>query len=349
MNNSSQFNEFDPNGIGLRNGNFIGLPFTEDSARVILLPVPWDVTVSYGDGTAHAPAAILEASLQLDLYDPDVKDAWELGIFMQTPDEKIQNKSRNLRKKSASYIHFLEEGGKPGENPEMAKLLDEINAGSEYLNNWLTAQSKRLLDAGKLVGIIGGEHSVPLGFIKALAGRYEDFGILQLDAHLDLRNSYEGFQYSHASIFYNILKEKQVSKLVQVGIRDYCDEEVEFAACEKERISVFFDQEMKESRFRGKTWSAQCDEIVKQLPELVYVSFDVDSLDPKLCPATGTPVPGGLEFQEALFLLKRVVETGRKIIGFDVSETGSSEWDANVAARLIYRLCNFTGRSNGLI
>ena len=341
--------DFDTSGIGLRNGNFIGLPFSENSARVVLLPVPWDVTVSYGEGTAMAPDAILEASLQLDLYDADVKDAWKLGVFMQSPDKEILENSRKLREKSAVYIRFLEEGGRVAENPAMEKLLNEINSASEYLNGWLLSSSKRLLDADKLVGIVGGEHSVPLGYIKALAGKYNNFGILHIDAHLDLRNSYEGFQYSHASIFYNILKEKQVSKLVQVGIRDYCDEEMELVDKEKERISVFFDQKLKEEQFDGKTWSLQCSEIVAELPDLVYISFDVDGLDPKLCPATGTPVPGGLEFQEALFLLKKVVESGRRIIGFDVCETGNSEWDANVAARVIYKLCNLAGRSNGLI
>jgi agmatinase len=118
---------------------------------------------------------------------------------------------------------------------------------------------------------------------------------------------------------------------------------------EEERISVFFDQELKENRFNGKTWNVQCGEIVEELPELVYISFDIDGLDPKLCPNTGTPVPGGLDFPEAVFLLKKVVESGRKIIGFDVCETGNNEWDANVAARIIYKLCNLAGRSNGFV
>jgi agmatinase len=136
---------------------------------------------------------------------------------------------------------------------------------------------------------------------------------------------------------------------VQVGIRDYCEEEMKVLENESERISVFFDQELKENRFDGKTWNVQCGEIVEQLPELVYISFDMDGLDPKLCPTTGTPVPGGLDFPEVVFLLKKVVESGRKIIGFDVCETGNNEWDANVAARIIYKLCNLAGRSNGLI
>ncbi len=340
--------EFNSSGIGLKNGNFIGLPFTEETARIILLPVPWDVTVSYGDGTSMAPEAICEASLQLDLFDADVHDAWKLEINMLPSEKSLLLKNGELRKKAASYIDFLENGGKVSDNSEMEKIQEEINRECGNLNKWVFDKTEEFLKKGKLVGLVGGEHSVPLGYIKALSEKHGEFGILHIDAHMDLRNSYEGLTYSHASIFYNVLKEKSVSKLVQVGIRDYCDEEIEMVNND-ERISVFFDQDLKENRFNGKLWTEQCDEIVAKLPELVYISFDVDGLDPKLCPNTGTPVPGGLEYFEALFLIKKVVESGRKIIGFDVSETGNSEWDANVAARIIYKLCNLTGRSNGMV
>jgi agmatinase len=349
MNSTAHNPEFNPSGVGLKNGNFIGLPFTEKSARLILLPVPWDVTVSYGEGTALGPEAIRDASTQLDLFDSDVEDAWKLGIFMQPTDQVVLKKRDELRQLAWPYIQFLEQGGNVTGELSMRKALDEMNTGCSEMNKWVFNQSKRLLAAGKLVGIVGGDHSVPLGFIQALAEKYEEFGILQIDAHLDLRGSYEGFTFSHASIFNNALKEKAVSKLVQVGIRDYCEEEVKLVEKEEERISVFFDQELKENRFNGKSWNVQCGKIVEELPELVYVSFDIDGLDPKLCPNTGTPVPGGLDFPEAVFLLKKVVESGRKIIGFDVCETGNNEWDANVAARIIYKLCNLAGRSNGLI
>ncbi len=349
MNSTAHQPEFNPSGVGLKNGNFIGLPFTEKTARIVLLPVPWDVTVSYGEGTAWGPEAIRDASTQLDLFDSDVENAWQLGICMLPEDEALLKIRKELRLLASSYIHFLEEGGNVTEKLSMRKALDEINTGCQKMNEWVFKQSKAMLDTGKLVGMVGGDHSIPLGFIKALTEKHEEFGILQIDAHLDLRNSYEGFTFSHASIFNNVLKENAVSKLVQVGIRDFCEEEMERAENEEERISVFFDQELKENRFNGKTWNVQCGEIVEELPELVYVSFDMDGLDPKLCPNTGTPLPGGLDFPEAVFLLKKVVESGRKIIGFDVSETGNNEWDANVAARIIYKLCNLAGRSNGLI
>lgn len=349
MNRKTETPEFNPSGVGLKNNNFIGLPFTEETARVVILPVPWDVTVSYGEGTALAPQAVLEASSQLDLLDPYIEDAWELGIFMKPSDAEVLQKRNALRQKAAAYIQFIEQGGRVEENPSMKSTLEEINEGSRWLNEQVFRKTKELISAGKLVGLVGGDHSVPLGYIKALAEQYEEFGILQVDAHLDLRESYEGFTYSHASAFHHVLKEEAITTLVQVGIRDYCDEEMQTVEKEEDRISIFFDHKLKENRFNGKSWNVQCGEIIERLPEQVYISIDIDGLDPKLCPATGTPVPGGLDFPEIVFLLKKLTESGRKIIGFDVCETGNSEWDANVAARIIYKLCNLTGRSQGLI
>ncbi len=349
MNSTAQNQDFNPSGVGLKNGNFIGLPYTEESARLILLPVPWDVTVSFRDGTSRGPRAILDASVQLDLADTDIPEAWRLGIFMLPPDQDLLDNNDLLRFRAGKYVNFLEQGGKISGNQAIQKDLEVMNAGCQEMIEYVYLRSKALIDAGKLIGIVGGDHSVPLGLLKALGEKYEDFGILHLDAHFDLRNAYEGFIFSHASIFFNALKEQAVSRIIQVGIRDYCEEEIELIEREAGRIVVFYEQKLKENRFEGMTWNEQCGKIIETLPERVYVSFDVDGLDPKLCPSTGTPVPGGLDFPEAVFLLKKVVESGRKIIGFDVCETGNNEWDANVAARIIYKLCNLTGRSNGLI
>ena len=341
--------EFNPNGIGLKNGNFIGLPFTRETAKVVFVPVPWDVTVSYGEGTAHAPQAILDASSQLDLFDPDVEDAWKLGIYMLPAEKGTMAERDKLRPAAKKYIDFLEEGGDISNNQEMKTALDAINTGCEKLNQKVYKLTKELLEENKLPVIVGGDHSVPLGYLKALSGTYPDFGILQIDAHHDLRNSYEGFLYSHASIFYNALKIKEISKLVQVGVRDYCQEEVEKAASEKERISVFYDHLLKENKYLGMNWGQQCDKIIAELPAQVYLSVDIDGLDPKLCPNTGTPVPGGLDYDEVIFLAKKIVASGRQIIGFDLCETGSNEWDANIGARLLYKLSNLMGKSQGKI
>ncbi len=349
MNSPLQNEDFNPGGVSVRNGNFIGLPFNETTARVILIPVPWDVTVSSGEGTAFGPRAIREASLQLDLYDPDVKNAWELGIYMLPPDAAVLEQRDQLRPRAAGVIDFLERGGIPGQDPAMQKMLREINAGCSQMNQWVYRHSKKVLDQGKIAGIVGGDHSVPLGLMNALGEKYNAFGVLQLDAHFDLRERYEGFAYSHASVFFNALKIGALKKLVQVGIRDYCQEEVKRVENEGNRISVFYDHQLKANRFCGTNWRTQCQVIIEQLPRDVYISFDVDGLDPKLCPRTGTPVPGGSGFYEIIFLLKMLVESGRRIIGFDLCETGNDPWDANVGARFLYKMSNLAGRSNGLI
>ena len=346
MQNTIKNTEFNPNGVGMNNGNFIGLPYTEETCRIILLPVPWDVTVSFGEGTALAPELVLQASVQLDLYDQDVKDAWKQGIFMQPVSQNWIAKRNLLRPKASKYIQFLENQGVVSADKSMLTVLNEINTASSELNDFVYAESVKFKKMGKLVGIVGGDHSTPFGYMKALAETEKDFGILQIDAHMDLRKNYEGFNHSHASVFRNAFQFNEIKTLVQVGIRDFCEEEMLFAIKNKHRIKVFFDQVLKENDYKGKTWKSQSEEIVSELPEKVYVSFDVDGLDPKLCPATGTPVPGGLSFNKAIFLVKLLVESGRKIIGFDVCETGNQQWDANVAARIIYKLCNFMGKSN---
>ena len=225
----------------------------------------------------------------------------------------------------------------------MCKSLKEINEGSVYLNNWVYEQSKALLDKGKLVGILGGDHSTPLGLMKALAENHGDFGIIQIDAHCDLREKCEDFTYSHASIMYNALKEiPEISKLVQVGIRDYCEQEWEYICNSNFRVITYFDKNVKERQFEGQNWGKIADEIIAHLPQKVYISFDIDGLDRKLCPNTGTPVPGGFETEEIIYLLKKIKQSGRELIGFDLVEigVGQTDWDSNVGARILWRLCN---------
>lgn len=342
---------FDPNGVGLKNGNFIGLPFTESDARLILFPVPWDVTVSFAEGTATGPENILEASSQLDLYDADISDAWKLGIFFKSIPEDWLSLSRQLRPLSKNYIDFLETGGKVSENHEMQDLLSALNSHCHALKEYVKTSTRNYLDQGKIVGLVGGDHSTPLGYLEALAEKHPSFSVLQIDAHLDLREAYEGFTYSHASIFYNALKIPAINKLVQVGIRDYCEEEAALAAAKKGRIRVFYDRALKENRFKGQTFHDSCLEIIRDLDENVYISFDIDGLHPAYCPNTGTPVPGGFQFEEAVYLIKLLVESGRKIIGFDLNEVGGlgNDWDGNVGARMLYQLSIWTGRSQGLV
>ena len=345
----TDLSHFDPNGASNPNNNIFGLPFSEEDARLVILPIPWEVTVSYNAGTARAADHIFKASMQVDLFDADCKEAWKQGFHMRSPDRKILLKSDYLRKEAELYIDYTSKGELVEKNNFMCKSLKEINEGGVYLNGWVYEHTRQLLQQGKLVGLLGGDHSTPLGFFKAISEKHPDFGILQIDAHCDLRKAYENFKYSHASIMYNALEEiPALSKLVQVGVRDYCQEEWDYLKASKGRVVTYFDRDIKEKLFEGETWKKIADEIVEQLPKQVYVSFDIDGLDPKLCPNTGTPVPGGFEAAHIFYLLKRVIQSGRTIIGFDLSEVGVGdiEWDANVGARVLWKLCNLLMASN---
>jgi agmatinase len=349
MSKSEKIKNFDPNSIGDVNANLFGLPFTTDEAEVVIIPVPWEVTVSYSAGTADGPQAIFDASFQVDLYDPNVKDAWKVGIAMEEEDQAIKDKSEHLRKKAENYISMFSEGQDPNHNSEMATILAEINQACTWMNAEVKKKALKQLNAGKIVGLIGGDHSTPLGMMQALAEKHAEFAVLQIDAHADLRDAYEGFEFSHASIMFNALKINEVSKLVQVGIRDYCEAEVNVINDSNGRVKTFFDRDIKQAQYNGETWSGVCDRIIAELPEKVYLSFDIDGLDPKLCPNTGTPVSGGFETEQILFLLEKLVMSGKKIIAFDINEVapGEDEWDANVGARMLYRIANLAALSNG--
>ncbi|MBF9255612.1 agmatinase family protein [Pontibacter sp. 172403-2] len=338
---------FDPNGMGDVSGGLFGLPFGIDEAEVVIIPTPWEVTVSYSAGTAQGPQAIKEASPQVDLFEPCIKDAWKLGIAMEEVSEEWATTSEELRQKAEQYIAWLEEGSPENGRAQFAQLPAEITAKGAQMLQWLKQKALYYLEQGKIVGVLGGDHSTPLGLMHALAEKHEEYGILQVDAHADLREAYEGFEFSHASIMYNALKLPQVKKLVQVGIRDLCQAEAELAQQSNGRVTIFYDASLKENMYAGDSWKKECKKIIAQLPQKVYISFDIDGLDPKLCPGTGTPVPGGLEFEQAVFLIKQLVKSGREIIGFDLCEVapGDSEWNGNVGARLLYKLCNWAAAS----
>ena len=146
---------------------------------------------------------------------------------------------------------------------------------------------------------------------------------------------------------YNVSKIQQVSKIVQIGIRDYCEEEVNFINSSSKRIITYFDRDIQHSLFNGKLWKDIVAEIISNLPQSVYISFDIDGFDPKLCPHTGTPVPGGFQLEQMIFLFEKLIESGRKIIGFDLCEVvpSDNEWDENVGARVIYKLSNIAAKS----
>jgi agmatinase len=332
---------FDPNAIGQPNGNYFALPYTVDDAEIVLLSVPWDATVSYGTGTHKAPEAIIDASAQVDLFDAEVKEAWNIKIGT-LPSIKALNSLNCRTRRTTNRIITKLEHGTPEE--KLAKELSAVNTASEQVNEIVYETAKQHLNTQKMVAVVGGEHSVPFGLLKALNEKYTHFGILHIDAHADLRKAYEGFTYSHASIMYNVLDQlKHVAKIVQVGVRDYCADEAALIAAD-ERLTSYTDAALQEAAFNNVSWAQQCREIVSALPQEVYISFDIDGLTPDNCPHTGTPVPGGLTYNQAVFLLKTLAQSGKKIIGFDlceVSPAAHNEWDANVGARILFKLCGY--------
>ena len=341
MNKQQKIESFNPNTAGLKDANIFGLPFSNDECDIVLVPVPWEVTTSYGAGTSNGPAHILEASFQVDLYHPEFPELWKKGIGMADIPESMLLKSVDLKQKAAQIIDLWEDGIDVDSDANGQLIIREINTACEEMNQWVEAQVSHWLDAGKSVGLIGGDHSTPLGYLRALAKRHDSFGILHIDAHKDLRIAYEGFTYSHASIMYNAIQLPQITSLVQVGIRDFCAEEKEVADNASGRVHVFTNAQLQRERYIGKNWQQQVDEIISKLPQKVYISFDIDGLDPTLCPNTGTPVPGGLWFDEATYLLSSLKRHNKTIIGFDMVEVapGADDWNGNVGARLLWHLC----------
>ena len=336
---------FDPNGPADAHAGIFGLPFSEAESALVLIPVPWDATTSYRPGAARGPAAVLAASSQLDLYDLELEDPWAPGIHLQPIARELKRWNRKARQAALPVLEGRA-GGK-----RAAAACAEVDALSERMVAKVQAESVRLLAAGKTPAVLGGDHSTPLGNIVAVGARHREFGILHLDAHHDLRKAYQGFTHSHASIMRNVVERvPSMTKLVQVGIRDFCQEEHDLARSMAGRITVHYDRWLAEARAKGTPWAEQVKAIVGALPEQVYLSFDIDGLDPKLCPNTGTPVPGGLQFDDAAQLLREVVSSGRRVVGFDLVEVApgaDDEWDANVAMRLLYRMAIWTLASQG--
>jgi agmatinase len=332
---------FDPDAVAQNNGNFAGLPYEFETSKLVLLSVPWEVTVSYNAGTARADAVIRSASMQLDLYDPIFADAYKQGIFWLPMDEEILESSDKYRELAKQCIDYL--AGENDLTEQEAKLiLKEVNEASTLLNENTFNKTRSILNNNQKIGLIGGDHSVPLGYYKALGEKYPDgFGILHLDAHHDLRDAFEDFNDSHASIFYNALRDvPSITKLVQVGIRDFGEQEA-IMAREDPRIEVYYDTVIKQCLFEGLKFSTVVDDIISKLPDKVYISFDIDGLEPIFCSTTGTPVPGGLSYDQVIYLFGKLHQSGKVIIGFDMVEVGSdSELDANIAMRLIYKMCN---------
>jgi agmatinase len=341
--------DFDP-GAAAQGDGIYGLPHTVEEARVVVVPVPWDATTSYREGTSKGPEAILEASRQVDLFDVETGKPYEAGIAMDPVSPVLVQLNAKARELAAPVI----ERGGAGDDLELTRRTREVNSLGHQMNEWVKMRTAALLGVGKLPVILGGDHSVPFGAFQAVAERHPGFGILHFDAHYDLRDAYEGFTWSHASIMRNALdKIPGVGNIVHVGIRDFSEAEHEYSRGSKGRSVGYTDALLKERLDAGDPWREVAEDVVSHLPkEAVFVSFDVDGLDPTLCPGTGTPVPGGLSFHQATSIIAAAVRRGCRLVALDLNEVapreGDGEWNANVGARLLYKMIGYALMSQGV-
>jgi agmatinase len=341
---------FDPSQPGLADATIFGLPFTAEQSEIIIIPVPWEVTVSYGAGASDGPEAVLDASFQVDLNHQEFPELWKLGMYFDEAPEHWKINSNRYKTLAQPIIEALEGGEDLNNHPNLVADLNAINKVCRELHTEVKEKVLFWMQKGKKVVLLGGDHSTPLGYYEALASVHDNYGILHLDAHMDLRIAYEGFTYSHASIMYNALQIPQISKIVQVGIRDFCEQEVAVVQQSKGRVLINTSADLQAESFEGKTWAEQCDAIIASLPQKVCISFDIDGMFQWYAPSTGTPVPGGFSFEQATYLFNKLAESGKEIIGFDLVEVapGETDWDGNVGARMLFHMCGVLAKNNGM-
>ena len=260
-----------------------------ESAAYVLLSVPYDGTSTFVKGADKGPQAILDASDSLELYDIQYDiDASKAGVYTDHHEYNLSTPEAMVKSVYGRVSHFL--------------------------------------DMGKRVAMVGGEHSVSVGAIRAMSERFPDLTVLQIDAHADLRDEYHGSPYNHACV---MRRAQECARVVQVGIRSVCEED----QCNIVPENIFYAHSIV-----GRTgWE---DEVVERLTGNVYISFDLDGLDPSILPATGTPLPGGLQWYPTLNLLEKVFRA-RRVVGFDVVELcpqADSKVSDVLAATLVYKM-----------
>ncbi len=282
---------------------YFGLPdeySSPENSKVAIVPVPYEATVSYGKGTSKGPAAILEASHQVELFDDELwVEPYKIGIqtlapvVMKPVDGDTENPFQELRDVVSPIIEF-----------------------------------------GKFPIILGGEHALTLGAVAACADKYPDLSILQIDAHADLRESYEGNPYSHASVSYHIYQGLPNPLITQVGIRNISAGEVEWLENEKPKVNIFWARHQDRWNFH---------EIISTLSENVYLTIDIDGLDSGIMPSTGTPEPGGMNWYQLMELVKLVC-VKKNVVAADIVELAPIEnlhAPDFLAAKLLYKIIGY--------
>lgn len=327
-----------------------------------MMMMPWEVTASFGARTGRAPKAIQRASFQMDFDHPFFGDVRSQGIALDGSSyERWKAKSSELRGYAEELIGHWENQHRADETCDYPLELKEklIHLEKENELIWSEVQQKAdfYFSQGKKLALVGGDHSSPLGLYRAMKQESGPVGLLHIDAHCDLRVDYQGFKYSHASIFYRAVEEELFSgdNLFQIGIRDRSADEIAYAKAKNIRIYPW--QEIRNKLFEGLSFEKWIDELLLELPLKLWISLDADGLSPGFCPATGTPVPGGFSYDHIEYLLERIAAhpKGFEVKGFDLCEVGIDErlqdeelensWDAQVGARLLYALSSLTLRS----
>lgn len=276
--------------------NFAGIPdkySSYNNSKVAILPFPYEKTTCYVKGTEKGPAAIIKASTQMELYDEELGNIFETGICT---------------------LKALKVDKKPEE------MVDIISKNI-----------KKLLNNKKFVVTLGGEHSITSGIVKAFKENHKNLSVLQIDAHADLREDFEGTKHSHACAMKRTM---EICPIVPVGIRSLSYEEAEFI--KEKKLKIFWAKDIVDN---DKWFDGAIDNLSKN----VYVTIDLDGFDPSIMPSVGTPEPGGLGYYQVLRFLRKVCEK-RNVVGFDVVELCPNEHNASpdfTAARLIYKLIGY--------
>jgi agmatinase len=291
--------------------NFLALPKEHSSyenSRIIVLPVPYEHTVSYGGGTKEGPKAILNASHFVEFYDEELDRelCFDVGVGTLRP-VSFGTKTKKVDEEALKLIE---------------SKVDELIANEKF------------------VACLGGEHTISSAPIRAFAGIYPDLTVLQFDAHSDFRDTYEGNKYSHASVMARVAEFLDPSRIVQVGIRAQAKEEAAFIKANG--VNTFYAHEIHGGRYTRllKYWE---DQVIDKLSDHVYITFDVDYFDPSIMPATGTPEPNGLMWNDTMTVLRKL-GLKKTIVGFDVVELsplkGLHHPDLT-AAKLVYKIMNY--------
>lgn len=327
----------------------MGLPFSESEAEVVLLSAPWGGDGPMESGPHTAPVNILENSHRLSLYDPDQPEAWKRGIYLRLPEGQVVLQGNRLVEKMAALRLFAQKGSISSKDGYVQALLEEIHKENILLRNGLRQDASALLGQKKQAGLIGGDTSTQLGLLEALAERYNEFGILHLGETMGLQQRPDIPVYSSDTWLTAALKLDSIKRLALAGVRSATPDEEAFTAG-REHISVFYHHEIRRRLYRGHTFSQICSDIIRGLPDKVYLSFDIHALQPQYRPNAVPSTSGGFDFEEALYLVKRLVDAELEVIGFGlcgVAGQGNVP-DGQAGAILAYRLANLMSASREL-